>query len=116
MSKRTMKSLRSLINVTIDSTSKRDSFTFAFIALKAEKQVSGKNLVDITSIYLSGYEGAAFSSEEEETEFLRNAIEVSVWPRFRDLFEIIASQAELDFPRLPARPDEIVRSAPAESK
>jgi hypothetical protein len=73
-------------------------------------------LVDITSIYLTGYQGAAFPSEEEETEFLRNAVEVSVWPRFCDLFEIIASQAELDFPRLPARPNEILRSVPEEAK
>lgn len=99
-------------NVVIESIQRRENYNFAFVALKIEKQIAEKNLVDFTTVYMTGYHGDLVAHEEEEFAFFENLIEVAVWPRFRDLCQITASQAELDFPTLPLRPDTIARPKP----
>jgi hypothetical protein len=40
-------------------------------------------------------------------EIVERAVNNVVWPRFSDLFSLIVSQANMDLPRLPVRPDKI---------
>ena len=40
-------------------------------------------------------------------EIIEGAVNNVVWPRFSDLFSLIVSQANMDLPRLPVRPDKI---------
>jgi hypothetical protein len=103
-----------LNSTSIELISRRDDFTFAFVRSNVEKQISEKTVVDFSALYLMGYRGERFASEDAECAFLENLIEVVVWPRFCDLFEVVVSQAEVDFPRLPERPQSISRPKPKE--
>lgn len=96
-------------NAAIEGIQRKESFAFAFVALKVEKQIEEKNLVEFNCLYMVGYEGDPFESEDAEFDYWENLIEVSAWPRFRDLCETTVAQAELDFPRLPTRAGEISR-------
>lgn len=95
-------------NATIESfEAKEEAYFFAFVVFKVEKQVEDKSVAEFNALYLVGYEGAPFESEEAEYAYWDSLIDVSAWPRFRDLFEMTVAQAELDFPRLPTRVGEI---------
>ena len=96
-------------SVAMESIQRREDYIFAFVSLKAEEKIADANSVQFSALYLFGVRGEPFPSEEAEFEFLTNAIETLVWPRFRDLCELTVSQAELDFPRLPTTPDSIGR-------
>jgi hypothetical protein len=103
-------------NATIEMIGRRSDFALAFAALKIEERIAEKSAVEISATYMFGYQGEPFASEEAEFAFLKNLIEVLVWPRFRDLCEITVSQAELDFPRLPAKPDSVSIKAKTDQK
>jgi len=96
-------------SAAIESISRGDDYSFAFILLKIEQQHEGKNLVEFTTTYMIGFRGEKFTSEETEFTFFERLIEVAVWPRFRDLSQVMISQAELDFPILPRLPQSITR-------
>jgi hypothetical protein len=53
---------------------------------------------------MTGYAGEDLSSEEARSVFLGDLIDVAVW-----LSDIMVSQGELDFPRLPAKPGLVAR-------
>jgi hypothetical protein len=96
-------------SAAIESISRSDSYTIAFVLMKIEQQFEGNNLVEFTTTYVTGFRGESFTSEDAELGFLERLIEVAVWPRFRDLSQVTISQAELDFPILPSLPQSITR-------
>jgi hypothetical protein len=101
-----------LNSTSIEVLQRREDFNFAFVRFSVGKQINEKPLVDFSALYLLGYRGERFASEDAEYAFLENLIAVVAWPRFCDLCEVIVSQAELDFPRLPERPHSISRPKP----
>ena len=96
-------------SAAIESISRSDNYAFAFVLMKIEQQFEGNNLVEFSTTYMTGFHGESFTSEDAEFTFLENLIEVAVWPRFRDLSQVMISQAELDFPILPSLPESITR-------
>jgi hypothetical protein len=96
-------------SAVIESISHSDNYTFASVLMKIEQQFEGKNLVEFSTTYVTGFRGESFTSEDAEFGFLERLIEVAVWPRFRDLSQVMISQAELDFPILPPLPQSITR-------
>jgi hypothetical protein len=99
-------------SAAIESVQYKDQYTFAFGVLKVEKAIAGATLAYIHATYLFGFYGDRPTSSEAEFATLENLLEVTVWPRFRDLCEIITAQAEIDLPRLPLRPDSITPPRP----
>jgi hypothetical protein len=96
-------------SAAIESMRRSDDYTFAFVLMKIEQQFEGKSLVEFSTTYMTGFVGESFTSEDEEFRFLERLIEIAVWPRFRDLSQVMISQAELDFPILPTHPKSITR-------
>jgi hypothetical protein len=96
-------------SAAIESISRSDNYSFAFVVMKIEQQFEGNNLIEFSTTYMTGFGGESFASEDAEFTFLENLIEVAVWPRFRDLSQVMISQAELDFPILPPLPESITR-------
>jgi hypothetical protein len=96
-------------SAAIESMRRSDDYTFAFVLMKIEQQFEGNSLVEFSTTYMTGFLGERFTSEDAEFGFLERLIEVAVWPRFRDLSQVMISQADLDFPILPAQPKSITR-------
>jgi hypothetical protein len=96
-------------SAAIEFISRSDKYTIAFVLMKIEQQNQGKNLIEFSTTYMTGFSGEKFTSEDAEFTYFENIIEVSVWPRFRDLSQVVLSQAELDFPILPRLPESITR-------
>jgi hypothetical protein len=96
-------------SAAIESISRSDNHAFVFVLMKIEQHFDGNNLVEFSTTYMTGFRGESFTSEDAEFTFLENLIEAAVWPRFRDLSQVMISQAELDFPILPPLPESITR-------
>jgi hypothetical protein len=77
------------------------------------KLVAGNKLRDLPVEMLEAtYVFAFHSSEDLSTHplfrnLLTDVVKRTVWPRFRDLFALIVSQANLDFPPLPLSLDKV---------
>jgi hypothetical protein len=62
----------------------------------------------IRASYLIAFQSeTSTESAQAIGEIVERAVNNVVWPRFSDLFSLIVSQANMDLPRLPARPNKI---------
>jgi hypothetical protein len=50
-------------------------------------------------------------STQSIEEMVERTVNNTIWPRFRDLFSLMVSQANMDLPQLPMRPNKIEKLA-----
>jgi hypothetical protein len=93
--------------VTVDSITRTDDTTSGFCHLSVLRELNEQPVQKFTAAYIF-----AFRDQGDNPDVvIDRVVESTVWPRFRDLFAMVGSQAELEFPTLPLKPDHITRAS-----
>jgi hypothetical protein len=93
--------------VAVDSIARSDDTTSGFCYLSVLRELDELPIQKFTATYLFAFRNHGDDSDA----IIDRLVESTIWSRFRDLFAMVGSQAELGFPTLPLKPDHVGRTS-----
>ena len=107
-SRATKENSRYTLGAVINNVSHFDETScIAFVDFSAGREIEGERAYELRASYLLVLEAEEPPSEPTWRSYLELVASTSAWLLFKGLFSVAVTQADLDLPKLPARPQSL---------